>query len=766
MRNDQPLRVMWLLNHTSARKFEIPMLKRIGVEQIFQPKIFPADPSFRSANVDFSEDDRLAISVHDLQVLNAADWYAGASQDAWEIANRHFDVVFLILHSAEVLVSAAKYFRGAIVLRAFGTEKPVTYEKIIAHYGIASTVRGLGGRFYFGEAYPHLGDQEAKYLRDRRCYLPLGMESVDYKDSWEGALKQVIFVCPDIGFNFYYRQIYESFCRSFGDLPYIVAGAQPIQVDDPRVLGFVSNEQHAHNMTQSRVMFYHSQESHHIHYHPFEAVRIGMPLVFMGGGMLDRMGGSKLPGRCETIREARLKIERILNDDQDLIRSIRGSQTLLLDAMNPANCEDAWQAGFARIASELALARAEQARRPLVTKRKRIAVILPVGYRGGSLRGALLLAKALYIGSRQAGEPTDVVFLHLDDPAVYSTTDFDDLAEGVQRRPYKWKSLRAGEARRAMRYAGFPEWEPLVQQYLVPDDGIQQLQDCDLWLVVSDRLSSPLLPLKPNVLMVYDYLQRYEAVMPQGADYFFLLAAQSAARVLVTTDFTWRDATQYAGLQPRLVRRVPMLAPEFPIRRAAHNKERGSGRGYFIWTTNASLHKNHARAAQALEIYYGELGGNLDCRVTGVNTRDMLTSQTPHLREMAKVFERSELLKARVQWCGELLDATYRELVEGAVFLWHAGNIDNGTFSVIEAACLGVPSLSSDYPAMREMDTQFALNLAWMDAKSPRDMAVKLKQMESDAPGRRAHLPSPQQLAGQSVEALARQYWEEVRSCL
>ena len=78
MRNDQPLRVMWLLNHTSARKFEIPMLKRIGVEQIFQPKIFPADPSFRSANIDFSEDDRLAISVHDLQVLNTADWYANS----------------------------------------------------------------------------------------------------------------------------------------------------------------------------------------------------------------------------------------------------------------------------------------------------------------------------------------------------------------------------------------------------------------------------------------------------------------------------------------------------------------------------------------------------------------------------------------------------------------------------------------------------------------------------------------------------------------
>ena len=29
----RPLRVMWLLNHTTARKFEVPMLKRIGVQR-------------------------------------------------------------------------------------------------------------------------------------------------------------------------------------------------------------------------------------------------------------------------------------------------------------------------------------------------------------------------------------------------------------------------------------------------------------------------------------------------------------------------------------------------------------------------------------------------------------------------------------------------------------------------------------------------------------------------------------------------------------
>ena len=44
-------------------------------------------------------------------------------------------------------------------------------------------------------------------------------------------------------------------------------------------------------------------------------------------------------------------------------------------------------------------------------------------------------------------------------------------------------------------------------------------------------------------------------------------------------------------------------------------------------------------------------------------------------------------------------------------FLWHPATIDNGTFSVIEAAHLKVPSLSSGYPAMKEINEQYNLSL-------------------------------------------------------
>ena len=52
---------MWLLNHGTARKFEVPMLKRIGFSEVFLPKKTPADISFRSGSVEFSEDQHLTI---------------------------------------------------------------------------------------------------------------------------------------------------------------------------------------------------------------------------------------------------------------------------------------------------------------------------------------------------------------------------------------------------------------------------------------------------------------------------------------------------------------------------------------------------------------------------------------------------------------------------------------------------------------------------------------------------------------------------------
>lgn len=757
----KPFRVMWLLNHGSARKFELQMMKALGVTEFFLPKSFPQEIGFRSASIDWSEDPNLTIPAEDLAILNEQNWFVSPSKEAWDIANLYFDVCFFICHSKGFMNEVARSFHGAAIWRAYGLDRTLSYTEVVKVLTLGTqSVKKLGRRLWLGIAYEHLADSEAMYLQKRKSFLPLGLNNCAINDVWKGSQKHIFFVCPDIGFSSYYKKVYEDFISNMKGLPYKIGGSQPIEVSDPNVLGFVTHEEHESNMRESRVMFYHSSEPNHIHYHPFEAIRVGMPLIFMGGGILDRMGGLTLPGRCETVKEAKEKIRRILKDDWAFIEQVRSTQAVLLEPMRAENCEAAWRESFEEIVKELEISRLEQRERP--AKRKKIAVVIPVEYRGGSLRGARLLAEALHTGSRQWGEDVEVVLLHLK--SSIDSSDPSEKDERIQLRSFQWKTLDAQTARRAMRYAGHEGWEPDSARYVVPDDGIKQLLDCDAWIVVSDRVVAPLLPVRPCIFMIYDYLQRYENVMSHTGDQNFISAVRRAQKVLVTTEFTKQDAIQYAGVEIGRIAKVPMLAPEFSLDEPVVLSP--SDEAYFLWTTNTGVHKNHENALKALKFYYENLSGKLECHVTGVNTDDLLVSEVSHLKSLSKVYGSSIRLQEKFKLLGELPHFEYRCTLANAAFVWHAGKIDNGTFSVVEAASLGVPALSSNYPAMREMDAQFSLQLSWMDAGDYKDMAHKLKEMEMTYLSRKALLPSPEQLAAQGVEKLAGEYWGVIRECL
>jgi glycosyltransferase involved in cell wall biosynthesis len=743
------------------------MLKSIGIKEIFLPKIIPPDHNFRSASVDFSEDANLTIPAADLEILNAADWYGDPGVDAWTIANKHFDVAFFIVHRLEMLRSIARHFSGAAIWRAYGLDASLSYSRLLDATGNGSgwsDVRAMGNRFWFGQAYPHLDGIERPQLKERAISLPLGMSDAKSRSIWSGQRKLMFFVCPEIGLNPYYKQVYDDFRKEFSEFDFVVGGSQPIKIDDSRVLGFLPTEQHERNMSELRVMFYHSTEPNHLHYHPLEAVRSGMPLVFMAGGLLDRLGGESLPGRCASIAEAKGKIRRILADDRKLIDEIRRTQPKLLEPLQPPVCRPDWVDNFARIFTELEAARSVR-RTAVAPKKKRIAVFLPVQYRGGTLSAAKQLAIALWEGSRKQQEDVDVVFAHIDDGAFYDKNDFEDLPPAIVRRPFTWTTLDAPTARRAMTYARFEGWQATADQYAVPDDGIRQFLDCDLWLVISDRLPLPLLPIRPYVLLVHDYLQRYLPHSSGLAEYPFLAAARRAERVLVTTRFTEGDALQYAGIDPKKVFRLPMLTPSFesnPNPAVSSSTERR----YLIWPTNAAVHKNHGNSFRALRIYWEEMGGNLDCHVTGVNTGGLLDEERPFLKLLGNSPKEIATVQTRIRVRGELSDVLYQRELGGAQFLWHPARIDNGTFSVVDAAHVAVPALSSDYPAMREIDDQFRLGLAWTSSDDPIQMAQALKWMEQHVDAQRALLPSRESLEKRNVEALAGQYWSVVRECL
>lgn len=412
---------------------------------------------------------------------------------------------------------------------------------------------------------------------------------------------------------------------------------------------------------------------------------------------------------------------------------------------------------------------------------QRIAVLLPHGYLGGTLR--LLLNLTRHIASRWPG-PTVLAV-----PSAHRAVVADDLAAVCRELPtlevrgLEWRRLNPDEARSAAAAAGLDVGRWISAGYQVPVDGGADFRDCRFWLFVSDRLELPLVPLERYGVVVTDHLQRYvpeifDATMyavPDAAPWNFLRNVRNADVVVATSHDTAADARGYAGARGQLVSMPTTLDVEHFLRladvadRAAGERSTlpMGGRPYFAWVTNASPHKNHARMLQAIARYVDELGGSLDVAVTGLLT-DLFDPDLPsdrrvgredlwklaYIREVREaVAALRPAVRSRLRFLGAVPDTDYARVLRSARFIAHNVIADNGTFSVLEAALLGRPSVSSDYPQMREIDEAFGLGLRFFDPFDACGTAAALLTGES--------LPPPAGEVGRRIQDRSWRSWDD-----
>ncbi len=398
-----------------------------------------------------------------------------------------------------------------------------------------------------------------------------------------------------------------------------------------------------------------------------------------------------------------------------------------------------------------------------------ITLILPIAYRGGSLRVAKTIARMIRRASSEAGTPCGVRLAVIEGKYDLGA-EFRDLRDdGIEVREFTWDVIDRRKSETISLVQNRPTSLPF-DEYQVPSDGMNDLMDSDLWLVVSDRLERPLAPIKPYVVFATDYIQRYvPEIFPEGVrgkgDIPFLHAARLAAGVITTTPQTRLDAISYAGVPAS---RLRLAAMDFdPTWIPKLQPSRRKGPRHIIWPTNPTQHKNHDRAFDALIKYYEELGGALDVRIVGPNSRwmDPTESISPqveaikHVREVRSKISRSSTLQERVLFSGELSDYDYASALTDAAFLWHPTIYDNGTFAVAEAAWCKCPSLSSGYPQMRYIGERFSIPMKFFNARSVGEMAEALKDMETEAASLREQLPSREALSMHSWERHAPEYW-------
>jgi len=766
-------RILWLFNHTSLRKFEVPLLIEMGYE-VYCPKIFDVDFGDFSASISDQFDSSLSIPQEDLKKLNKTNFYTEFDEETTALVNKYFDIAFCMFHMP-TLNSLATCFRGVLLLHAFGLDNDLYYTDVLYNSspGLFEKLDRMGERFFFAPTYDNIADIECELFRRRSVLLPIGMDS-SHKKEWSGGDEKFLFISPKIKTNSFYEKVYKDFKKNFGDLPHVIGGAQPQPVtDDDCVTGFLSDEEYNYNMTRLCAMFYHSQKLRYLYYHPLEAIDNGMPLVFMAGGMLDHLGGSKLPGCCKSIAEARKKLKRLAKGDKRLIEAITSSQQVLLQSFTYEFCQPYWQKGMAQVERSLANAKAA------VPKKKRIAVIMPAPYLGGILDYSICFALCLQSQIKKNGDLAELVFAY-PDKEVFKRKDYFAVLrqKGIPTRSFALVEKDSDWVRRTLTLAGYASENS--NSYIPPkvsafNDGMAGFSDCDYAVFTADAGTSlyPFFMTIPHAIVAHDYIQRYvPGVIAPAADDCKISNQRQADAILVTSTPTYEDALAYGGIAPERLWLVPHLFAVNKGGETFHIEDTGEVEEqlYFMWPTNAAPHKNHLITLSALEEYYLR-GGKLDCVITGTNTKifskdtedtSALVSEKYIKRIKDKIYNSSALTQ-HIRILGNLSPQDYKNCLAKAAFLLHPAYGDNGTFSVIDAAAVKTPSLCSDYPAMRYLADFAGLELQYTDAFDSSRMAQALLDMEKNHMEYARRLPDYEELSKNAYEEKAAELYSIVK---
>jgi hypothetical protein len=361
---------------------------------------------------------------------------------------------------------------------------------------------------------------------------------------------------------------------------------------------------------------------------------------------------------------------------------------------------------------------------------RRIAILLPSEWRGGMLRNAWALASLLVSETwPRIGDLEVVVGLRSHGPYDWPALEREYQALGrASVRRMDWQSWPVASLRTV--FGPLPEIPGAITECSFPRDYGQDFLDCDAWIVFG-RLEGFVLPVRPVAVYCADQIERYVPEVISSSDeermrklqLYTQLGWRQACCVFSTTPHTVTDAVSYAGVRQERALLVPTLVD--PICDPPPVAEAGDTEPYILWITNASAHKNHQVAVDALKIYYTELGGDLSVVIAGPQTNLFLPGSGADYPACLIVRAAAETMP-HLRVAGEVSNAAYLRLVSKATVVWHNVIVDNGTFVAFDAARADRHFVSSDYPQMRYLCGRYGVDAMWYPSLDPRAAALAL----------------------------------------
>lgn len=314
--------ILYLLNHKTLTDFEVPILTKIGYG-VYIPKIYCSLPIGESINYDnnYIYDNSLHnITSVDKQRLDNTDFLNENiyTDELIQIINNNFDFIFLTLYTTkQMLINLLKKFNGRIYFRFFGREGTLNYISVLnTLYKNVWKHNKIKFIFAYQEIYNYeLGF--GNHFINNYHIIPVGLPNYIYEkydNTYDPINNHFVFVCSKINQNDCYTDIYNTFCNKFNKYYFIILGKNNELVKtDPRIKNNLPDDEYYKQMSQSIGMYYHGVEPRHLHYHPIEAIVIGLPVIFHQESLLSSYLPNS-PGRCYSYEEIYIKLNMLVSD--------------------------------------------------------------------------------------------------------------------------------------------------------------------------------------------------------------------------------------------------------------------------------------------------------------------------------------------------------------------------------------------------------------------------------------------------------------------
>lgn len=705
-------RVLWLLNHDTLSKFELPLIRDLGFE-IYTPKSALKEIFNASGSITYDYDSTLTIPVEDLNLLNEYDFFSTNNMPLYikKILNYHFDIAITYTDTSfAILRKLIHNFEGHIFFRAFGIGPSIfkNYTDLFNYYFTENDqyrLKQIGDRFRFSQCYPNLAEIEDKFHQNRSVYMPLGLPQDFYniENEWNGKSKKLLFFCTRIKYTSEAEAIYNKFKKDFSKFDYIIAGNQPTPVNDSRVTGYLDRDELNTLFLDCRVMYYHSTNPRHLHYHPLEAMIAGMPVIYMKGGLLEFLANdTKQSGCSRTVKEAKEKITRIMNDDQQFILEIIEDQKQILDKFSYAYVKKQWEQNFLSVVKKSDYNKTNDDKRiALFTSDNQLELHID-----DYLKQALILSKGLKRYNDSHSLTLNILSSASGKNDVFNLVKDQD----VQLREFELvaKPLEKVKESLSLLYKNEALW---YNSYLMPKDNAHNYTDFDYWLFLNDDLEWPIAPIKPYGIFVENLADRfYETLSILKVSNY-----KNAAFLFTSSEQTKMDLVKYLGIENEKISVVPYIFSNEKKHTELDNMN------YILLEIDAKKKKQIEQLVKIISEYY-----RISTKTTKLkihfNGDQNVKSIIDYYREQ---IEKDEL-DNKVDLYGELNQVEYEMLYANASMVMFPHNLKNLTWKITKAMQYGKKIALKPYPFIKEIDENFNYNFAYIDSSERGNFIYKL----------------------------------------